>query len=189
MIPVHIRDSFKLRSYLLAFLLLLPPSLTFAAPYYGANFSYAAISSEPSNLHGYQLMLNYDPQCFKWRQFNIYFDGGFSHFWENYTPYYTTVNIYSAAPVIRYTFKKHGPFLPYLELSIGVAYLNHTHIDDRNLGMHFSFQDRMGVGAFLGTSERVSIGVHAVHYSNAHLSEHNSGITVPVVLDVGYRFN
>ena len=164
------------------------PSLALADPYYGGTFSYAAKSSEPSNLHGYQLMLNYDPQRFKWREFNLYFDGGFSHFYTDNTPYYTTVNIYSMAPVVRYSFKKRGPVHPYLELSIGVAYLNHTRIEDRNLGIHFSFQDRMGIGALLGASEQVSIGVHAVHYSNAHLANNNSGITVPLVLDVGYRF-
>ena len=174
-------------STLLALLLLLP-QLSLAVPYYGANFSYALITKEPPALNGYQLMLNYDPDRFKWRQFNVYFDGGFSHFWITNTSYYTTLNIYSIAPVIRYTFKKHGPILPFLELSIGLAYLNHTHLDDRNLGIHFAFQDRAGIGAFLGTSEKFSIGIQAVHYSNAHLSSHNSGITVPLVLDIGYRF-
>lgn len=169
-------------------ILLFIAGFCWAVPYYGANFSYAVITREPSHLNGYQLMLNYDPERFLWRQFNVYFDGGFSHFWVNNTPYYTTVNIYSIAPVVRYTFKKHGPLLPYLEFSIGLAYLNHTHLDDRNLGIHFTFQDRMGVGALLGTSERLSFGLHAVHYSNARLSSHNSGITVPLVLDVGYRF-
>lgn len=169
--------------------LILSPGLSLAEPYYGANISYLAHASEPSTLHGYQLMLNYDPQRFQWRQFNVYFDGGFSHLWITNTSYNTTLNIYSIAPVVRYTFKKHGPVLPYLELSIGFSYLNHTRLDDRNLGIHFAFQDRMGVGAFLGASEQLSVGVHAVHYSNAHLSEHNSGITVPLVLDIGYRFN
>lgn len=167
----------------------LSPGLTSAAPpYYGANLSYAAHASEPENLHGYQLMLNYDPQRFKWRQFNVYFDGGYSHFWGANSPY-SNINIYSIAPVIRYTFKKRGPILPYLELSIGLSYLNHTRLDDRNLGIHFAFQDRMGIGALLGTSEKVSVGVHTVHYSNAHLANHNSGITIPLVLDLGYRFN
>lgn len=174
--------------YTLPVLLSLFPCFCLAAPYYGGNFSYAAIAKEPSDLHGYQFMLNYDPQRYQWRQFNVYFDGGFSHFWVNNTPYYTTLNIYSAAPVIRYTFKKHFFLLPYLEISIGIAYLNHTRLDDRNLGIHFSFQDRMGVGALLGASEQFSVGVHVVHYSNAHLSSHNSGITIPLVLDVGYRF-
>jgi hypothetical protein len=47
----------------------------------------------------------------------------------------------------------------------------------------------MGIGALLGTSENLSLGVHAVHYSNSHLSAHNSGISVPMMLDIGYRFN
>jgi len=174
---------------LTALFILLVPGLSFATdgvPSFGINASYAAISSEPSDLHGYQLMLNYDPQRFKWRQFNIYFDGGFSHFYTN--PPNSTINIYSAAPVIRYTFKKHGLVHPYLELSIGLAYMNQTHIYTRNLGMHFAFQDRMGVGTLLGQKEQWSMGVHAVHYSNAHLAHNNSGLTVPLVLDVGYRF-
>lgn len=164
------------------------PTLCFSAPYYGANFSYPLITREPPSLHGFQFMLNYDPQRFQWKQFNIYFDGGFSHFWVTDTPYYTTLNIYSVAPVVRYSFEKHGPVLPYLELSIGLAYLNHTHLEDRKLGIHFSFQDRAGIGVLLGAKEQFSVGLHAVHYSNAHLSSHNSGVTVPVMLDVGYRF-
>lgn len=163
-------------------------SFATATPYYGATLSYVAKTKEPSNLHGYQFMLNYDPQRFKWRKFSLYFDGGFSHFWTNGTPYYSTINIYSIAPVLRYTFRKRGPVLPYLELSIGLSYLNHTRIENRNQGIHFAFQDRFGIGALLGASENISLGMHAVHYSNAHLSSHNQGITIPVVLDVGYRF-
>lgn len=88
--------------FLLLFLLF--PRVNFASPYYGATFSYSAFGLEPPTVRGYQLMLNYDPQRFQWRTFNIYFDGGFSHFWETRTPYYTNLNIYSIAPVIRYSF-------------------------------------------------------------------------------------
>jgi hypothetical protein len=133
-------------------------------------------------------MLQYDPNAFNWQQFNLYFDGGFSHFSDPSAPYYTSLNIYSIAPVIRYHFRKQGLVLPYLEFSVGLSYLNHTRIEYRNLGIHFAFQDRVGVGALLGNSEKFSIGMHAVHYSNARLSGHNSGITLPLVLDLGYRF-
>lgn len=172
-----------------ALIALLLPQFAAAAPYYGFNASIPLIKKEPSDLHGYQLMFNYDPDRFHWRKFNVYFDAGISHFWVNNTPYYTTLNIYSIAPVIRYTFKKRGPISPYLELSIGLAYLNHTRFENRNLGMHMAFQDRMGVGAFVGNTRQFSMGVHAVHYSNAHLAGHNSGVTVPLMLDLGYRFN
>lgn len=164
------------------------PFIALATPYYGANFSYNLASKEPDGLRAYQLMLNYDPQRYKWRQFNVYFDGGFSYMKATEATNYKTLNIYSVAPVVRYSFKKHGPLSPYLELSIGLSYLNHTRLENRNLGIHFAFQDRAGIGAFLGSSEHLALGVHAVHYSNARLSSHNSGITVPLVLDVGYRF-
>ncbi|HEU5280502.1 MAG TPA: acyloxyacyl hydrolase [Gammaproteobacteria bacterium] len=156
-------------------------------PSYGANFSLPVYATEPKATHGYQFMLNYDPDAYQWRQFNVYFDGGFSHFYVN-TAHNSTINIYSMAPVIRYTFKKHWELHPYLELSVGLAYLNQTRLENRNLGIHFAFQDRMGVGTLIGSSEKLSFGVHAVHYSNAHLSDHNQGISIPLVLDVGYRF-
>ena len=178
----------RIKLFAIIFLLLIP-NLGFSTPYYGINFSLPIITNEPPSLHGYQLMVNYDPNSIKWRQFNVYFDGGFSHLWVNNTPHHRTLNIYSLAPIIRYTFKQRGLILPYLELSIGLSYLNQTRLDNRNLGIHFAFQDRMGLGAFLGQQEQLSIGVHAVHYSNAHLSSHNSGISMPLVLDVGYRFN
>lgn len=159
------------------------------APYYGATFSYVQVAQEPEFMHGYQFMLVYDPQRFKWRQFNIYFDGGFSHFWITNRPYYTTLNIYSVSPVVRYTFKKRGPVSPYIEFGIGLAYFNHLKFDDRNLGMHPTFQDKMGVGFYLGTTQQFSLGLHAVHYSNAHLSAYNNGITIPMLIDIGYRFS
>ena len=160
-----------------------------AAPFYGAHFSYMAIAKEPPYMHGFQIMLSYDPQIFKWRKFDLFFDGGFSHFWITNTPYHTTLNIYSAAPVIRYTFRQRGPFHPYIEMGIGFAYLNHTYLDDRNLGVHYAFQDRVGVGAYIGTTRQLSLGVHVMHYSNAHLACYNSGITAPLMVDIGYRFS
>lgn len=174
---------------LLILFLLLCPLLSTGSPYYGATVSSIIYGKEPALFHGFQLMLVYDPELIQGRQFNVYFDGGFSHLSTSATPYYTTVNIYSIAPVFRYTFCQHWWNIhPFLELSIGLAYLNHTHFDSRNLGMHFTFQDRAGLGVFYGSTKQVSIGIHAMHYSNAHLSGRNSGITAPLVLDIGYRF-
>lgn len=175
---------FSLTAVLLSF------SLNCAAePHFGAQLSLPIISTEPSPMHGFQVFANYDPDIYKWRQFNVYFDAGFTHFYQNQQPFYSGLNIYSIAPVVRYSFKRHWHIKPYLELSVGVAYLNHTRIENRNLGIHFSFQDRFGVGALLGESEKVTLGVHVVHYSNSRLSSHNSGISVPLVLDIGYRFS
>jgi hypothetical protein len=159
-----------------------------ATPHAGMTISLPIITKEPESLHGFQVMFNYDPDRFKWRKFNVYFDGGYSHFWVNSTPYYSTISIYSVAPVVRYNFKQRGPVTPYIELSIGLSYLNHTRIENRNLGIHFAFQDRMGIGAIWGSRDQFLAGIHFVHYSNAHLADHNAGITIPMALDIGYRF-
>jgi lipid A 3-O-deacylase len=167
---------------------LLVSNFSFAAPYYGITLSGSLYATEPVDLRGFQLMLKYDPDRFKWQQFNIYFDGGFSYFRATDYPCHKTVNIYSVAPVIRYTLNRYGLLLPYWEISIGLAYLNHTRIAHRNLGIHFAFQDRAGIGTWIGESKKFSLGLHVVHYSNGHLCNRNSGITLPLVLDLSYWF-
>jgi hypothetical protein len=132
-------------------------------------------------------MLTYDPQTLTWKNLNVYFDGGFSHF-SSTSSHHSSINIYSIAPIFRIYVKNSSIILPFLELSIGFSYLNQTRIEKRNLGIHFAFQDLIGIGTFIGRAEHLTIGLHAVHYSNAHLSTHNSGITIPLALDVGYRF-
>src|SRR3990167_5513822 len=90
------------RILIFLFILLISNSCP-AFPQYGATFSYALIPKEPSSLRGYQFMFNYDPGTLNWHQFTLYFDAGVSHFWVNNTPYYSTITIYSAAPILRYT--------------------------------------------------------------------------------------
>ncbi len=167
---------------------LLLSTTCFATPHYGAALAYAAYSHEPPSLRGYQALITYDPDRFHWREFNILFDAGFAYLSVN-NPHNSALNIYTIAPIIRYRFKQRGPIRPYLDISIGLAYLNHTRIECRNLGMHVGFQDRMGAGVLFGPSEQFSAGVHMVHYSNAGLAAHNSGITIPLVFDIGYRFD
>ena len=171
---------------LIAVFLIIFPWLSFAAKY-GARLSIPIVATSPDPTHGYQMMLTYHPETLVWHQFRIAFDGGYSHLWTNTTEY-KNINIYSVSPIIQYQFMRHPFIKPYVELSIGLSYLNRTHFDHRNLGIHMAFQDRVGLGALLGEAEHLSLGLHALHYSNAHLSEHNSGITVPLVFDVGYQF-
>lgn len=175
--------------FIFSIFIFLLSQISIASPYYGATFSYVQVPKDPEHLHGAQLFLSYDPQCFQWRAFNLYFDGGVGQFWITNKPYYTNLTIYSLSPVVRYTFKKRGPIFPYIEFSIGPAYLNHLHLEDRNFGMHFSFQDRMGIGFYTGNKQQFSLGIHAVHYSNAHLAKYNSGVSALMEVDFGYKFS
>lgn len=177
----------RYRHYIAIIFLCLLSSFSNAQPSVGATLSIATVAKEPPNLHGAQLMLNYDPDCFHWRKFNVYFDGGYTHYWDN-SLHNHVINIYSLAPVIRYVFKRRGYVLPFLELSIGIGYMDQTRFEHRNLGIHYTFQDRMGIGVLVGNKDQYLLGLHAVHYSNAHISSHNSGISVPIEIDLGYRF-
>ena len=55
-------------------------------------------------------------------------------------------------------------------------------------GRHFTFQDFMGVGAFLGKARRVSAVLKINHYSNGNLLTDNAGIKVPLTLGLGLTF-
>jgi Lipid A 3-O-deacylase (PagL) len=172
--------------------LVLFASRVFSADFYGMQLSIpvSKATTSPMLLRGYQIMLNYAPDRWIWHDVSVYIDGGFTHFWMDKDGPNHSINIYSIAPVVRYSYNTGGSLTPFLEFSIGASYLNKLKLDKRPQGIHFAFQDRFGFGALLGnTQQQFSIGIHAVHYSNAHMCEQNSGITVPLVIDFGYRFS
>lgn len=155
----------------------------------GISISVPVITKDPENLHGISASVWYDPETLVWRQFHLYFDLVGAHYWvSGADTAYHDINIIAVSPVVRYLFKEHFNVTPYLEFSIGPSYLSNTRFANRNLGMHFSFQDRGGLGITMGKKQQFSLGMHIVHYSNGSLSSNNSGITIPLLLDASYKF-
>lgn len=76
---------------------------------------------------------------------------------------------------------------PYVELGIGVSFLTRKEIGGRNLGMHFQFEDRFGIGVRFGENREYDFGYKAVHFSNAYLGTANHGINLHL-LTIGYWF-
>lgn len=183
-----IRKLFFLAGLLLSF-----SSVTFAVDNGGPGLSasYPLITLEPKDLNGYRVSLWYQPKSFIWSYVKLYFDGSYGHWWVNDTDYYKPVgeqlNIYSLAPVARFYYPINEYISPFFDISIGFSYLSETKIYTRNLGMHFSFQDQLGVGALFGREQRVSLSLSAAHYSNGALCNRNSGITIPLMLNLGVR--
>ncbi len=153
----------------------------------GATLSLPLIKKDPPNLHGAYASYWFQPDAMIYQRFQIYFELGAAH-WSVNNGSYSSINTFSISPVLRAYFKKFQTFSPYLELSIGPTYLSKTHLGDRNLGMHFAFQDYVGVGSTFGKDQRWFASIDTFHYSNAALSKMNAGITIPVVLRIGYRF-
>jgi hypothetical protein len=161
-----------------------------AAPtLYGLAMPIVIHPDNPPRTHVYSGIIWYQPPKWIWNNLNVYIAGRYGHWWSDGAQVNRMINIYSLAPVLRYYFFKKTYFSPYLEASIGVGCLSRTHFNTRNLGMHFTFQDELGIGVVAGKEAGFYATVSVLHYSNAHLSSHNSGITVPVMLTLGYQFN
>jgi hypothetical protein len=158
-----------------------------ASPY-GVNISYLLVDKDPQYLKGYRLSFLYQPPAWKWEHLYIFFDTSAGHWRVNQNVPYQSLNIYSFAPVFRFYARNSTYVSPFIDISLGLAYLTKTRIADRNLGMHFSFQDQLGIGASFGKEKRLSVSVNALHYSNGSLCSMNAGITVPVMLNVSYQF-
>jgi hypothetical protein len=50
------------------------------------------------------------------------------------------------------------------------------------------FEDRLGLGILLGSSQSIEIGYRLVHYSNAYLAQKNQGLNLHLLI-IGYWFN
>lgn len=98
--------------------------------------------------------------------------------------------IFAFAPVFRMQAVRpfHNSILPYVEGSIGGAYMTADHIGRRDLGARWTFQDMIGLGFQFGSREQYDLSYHFLHYSNASLASPNNGIDVKVLISFVYHF-
>lgn len=95
----------------------------------------------------------------------------------------------SLFPIFRFWLLRTKMVDFYFDYSLaGPAYLTQKNLDNINTGKNFTFQDFMGVGAFLGKSKHFNVEVKIMHYSNGNLFSRNPGIAVPLVFNFGYVF-
>ena len=96
--------------------------------------------------------------------------------------------VVSFAPVFVYGFKQRSNGLqPYIDFSLGVAYVTETKIDENDLGLHFQFDSRIGLGLRFGNDQRHDLSVSYRHISNAGLDSDNDGFDT-LVGAYTYRF-
>lgn len=60
------------------------------------------------------------------------------------------------------------------EFGIGMTYVSDTRFAGKDIGVHYQFEDRIGLSVNLNPSTKV--GIRYLHYSNAGLSDHNPGL-------------
>jgi hypothetical protein len=184
------RKRFRLLAAIIVGWLFLAPVVFATGVQLGFTIPILMKAKDPEGVYGYRGIAWYQPQSWVWSRCNVYMAGSVGHWWVQNATYNRSLNIYAIAPVFRWYFKKSPTMSPYFEASIGPSYLTRTHLgDDHNLGMHFAFQDELGLGASFGKEQRFFIGVSALHYSNGRMAAKNAGITIPAILNIGYRFS
>jgi hypothetical protein len=78
----------------------------------------------------------------------------------------------------------------YLNYSLlGPTSISRVTIDGNDTGRHFTFQDFMGIGTYVGKGRHVNAEVHIGHYSNGNLFPHNAGVSIPLSFSLGYAFD
>jgi hypothetical protein len=100
-----------------------------------------------------------------------------------------TFHTLSAYPLVRFFISRSDTADVYFSYSIaGPTFISEHQLDDLNTGAKFTFQDMMGVGAFLGTSRRLNAEISIKHFSNGNLATSNAGIKIPLTFKVGLVF-
>ena len=100
-----------------------------------------------------------------------------------------TFRTLSAFPLVRYYFARLQPADVYFAYSVaGPTLISESRIDNLETGATFTFQDSMGVGAFLGRSRRLNAEIGIKHFSNGNLATSNAGIKIPLTFTLGVAF-
>jgi hypothetical protein len=96
---------------------------------------------------------------------------------------------FSAYPLFRFFLARPEVADIYFSYSLaGPTYIDQTLLDGRETGAAFTFQDFMGVGAYIGHSRRLNAEIGIKHYSNGNLATTNASIMIPLTFTVGVTF-
>jgi hypothetical protein len=99
---------------------------------------------------------------------------------------FDTLSVY---PLFRFFMARIEPADIYFAYSLaGPTVISRTVIDGLDTGARFTFQDFMGIGAYLGKERRVNAEIGIKHFSNGNLFTTNASIKVPLTIVVGLTF-
>lgn len=92
-------------------------------------------------------------------------------------------------PLFRFTLLRTKPADFYFNYSLaGPSYISRLNISGRETGPHFTFQDYMGIGGFIGKERNLNFETRIGHYSNGNIFPENEGVKIPLTFNLGYTF-
>lgn len=94
--------------------------------------------------------------------------------------------IYSITPMFKYYFKKLevNNFKPFIELGVGVSFMDSTLVEKREKSTQFQFNDNIGAGFTYG---KYIVGYRFIHYSNLGIKKPNPSIDLHHIY-FGFKF-
>jgi hypothetical protein len=132
--------------------------------------------------------LDYERNVFHSKNWFAFDLGASASYWNSNgtQQIFRTLSVY---PLFRFFAIRTDPADFYLAYSLaGPTYLSQSLIDGRDTGEHFTFQDFMGVGTYVGATRRMNVELGIKHYSNGNIFTRNASIKVPLTLSVGLAF-
>jgi lipid A 3-O-deacylase len=97
-------------------------------------------------------------------------------------------NIYAVAysPVFTLLLNSfsQNSYQPYFDAGIGVAFLDETTIDNRDLSSSFQFEDRISIGV---KNQTWDLYLRYLHYSNGSITGQNDGLDI-IAAGVQFKF-
>jgi hypothetical protein len=119
--------------------------------------------------------------------FSLDFGAGYAEWKSNRNG--ESFRTFSVFPVMRFTVLRSRLADFYGLYSVaGPTYISRTRIDDLDTGSHFTFQDFMGIGMFMGERRQFNAEINLNHYSNGNIQAENAGVKIPLTFKVGYGF-
>ena len=114
-----------------------------------------------------------------------FLSGYFELSYNHWTKGGDDVNGVALSPVFAYYFNAGDQTVrPYVEAGIGVAYIDETRINGRNMSSNFQFEDRIGAGIKI---KALDLNLRYMHYSNAGIEAPNDGIDI-IMGTLGWSF-
>lgn len=134
------------------------------------------------------ISINYQHNIFHSRKVFSFDWGANVSYWvsEKNEEKFGTISLF---PLLRFTPIRSKRADIYFNYSVaGPTYISATVVDDQNTGRHFTFQDFMGLGAFIGSRKDVNAEIRIMHYSNGNIFPENVGLMIPLTFNLGYCF-
>lgn len=163
---------------------------SFADNHFGIQANYVnphLTRTVPKKTGEYGGQIEFMPSDLNWGWVEIYAQGGAEYLKTSSSG---TQSMYTvgAGPMIRFNILPHSAIDPYFVAGAEPSYISKTHFGGRNLGIHFAFRDTLGLGVSFGKDHHYNLGVAFIHYSNASIAKHNSGVSMPLSFSLSYRF-